>query len=293
MTSQRITILPQPGAATPAVSRVLPHDLEIAPVDVQSVARVVQGGRWRTEAMRSYDRPVLLWFTRGQGRLTIAGRTCGYGPHNLVFLPPKTMHGFSTMGPVLGSIVFLPNDPTFDWPPEALHLRLNDVQRQRELTAMIDAMSREQASNCARSNMALYHHAGLLSVWLSRTAADLADKQPTSPGMRVDTAAHRLAEAFTSLVERDFRRPDGVQHYAQLLGVTPTHLSRVCRKVAGVPALDILTDRRHFEARRLLKDSRLSVSEIARQSGYASAAYFTRAFRARSGQSPTEFRNAH
>ena len=260
---------------------------------VQSVARLVQGGRWRTEAMRSYDRPVLLWITRGQGRLTIAGRTCGYGPHNLVFLPPRTQHGFSTMGPVLGSLAFLPNDPLFDWPGEPVHLRLSDVQRQRELTAMIDAMAREQASDCDRSNMALFHHAGLLSVWVSRTAGQLAGLQTQSPGTRLDTAAHRMAEAFTSLVERDFRKPDGVQHYAQLLGVTPTHLSRVCRKVAGVPALDILTDRRHFEARRLLKDSRLSISEIARQSGFASPAYFTRAFRARAGQSPTEFRNAH
>jgi AraC-like DNA-binding protein len=257
------------------------------------VARLVQGGRWRTEAMRSYDRPVLLWITRGQGRMTIAGRTCGYGPHNLVFLPPRTQHGFSTMGPVLGSLVFLPNDPLFDWPGEPAHLRLNDVQRQRELTSMIDAMAREQANEFDRSNMALYHHAGLLSVWISRTAEELAGTQVQSQGTRRDTAAHRMAEAFTSLVERDFRRPDGVQHYAQLLGVTPTHLSRVCRKVAGVPALDILTDRRHFEARRLLKDSKIAVSEVARQSGFASAAYFTRAFRSRTGQSPTEFRNTH
>ena len=121
------------------MSRVFAVDPELPPVDVTSVSRMAQGGRWRTEAMRSYDRPVLLWVTRGQGRLTIAGRTCGYGPHNLVFLPPRTMHGFSTMGPVLGSLVFLPDDPMFDWPVEALHLRLNDVQRQRELTAMIDA----------------------------------------------------------------------------------------------------------------------------------------------------------
>lgn len=270
---------------TPAVDHAIP------PVEVESVARLVQGGRWRTEAMRSYDRPVLLWFTRGQGRMTIAGRTTGYGPHNLVFLQPKTMHGFSTMGPVLGSLVYLPNDPMFDWPGQPMHLRLSDGQRQRELTGMIDAMNREQSSDCDRSNMALYHHAGLLAVWLSRMADMTEGAHVPAPRAQVETAAHRLTEAFTSLIERDFRRPDGVQHYAQLLGVTPTHLTRVCRKVAGVPALDILTDRRHFEARRLLRDSRMPISEIARKSGFASAAYFTRAFRARSGQSPSEFRN--
>ena len=61
-------------------------------------------------------------------------------------------------------VVFLPRDESYDWPAEAIHLRLHESQLQRELTAMVDAMSREVASKCERSNMALAHHAGLLSV---------------------------------------------------------------------------------------------------------------------------------
>lgn len=291
MTVQRLTLLPQPVAVEAAANLALPAEPETPPVEVVSVTRMAQGGRWRTEAMRSYSRPVLIWFTRGQGRLTIAGRNCGYSPHNLVFLPPRTMHGFSTSGPVLGSVVFLPGEAGYDWPVEPLHLRLYEAQMQRELTGMIDAMIRENTAGRALANRALACHAGLLSVWLTRTAEIFADSPNPSPGTRLDTAAHRLAEAYTSLIERDFRRPEGVQHYAALLGVTPTHLSRVCRKVAGRPALDILTDRRHFEARRMLRDTDTQIAEIARQCGFASAAYFTRAFRAQSGQSPSEFRN--
>ena len=292
MTLQRLTVLPQPSAATPRFTPVaLPSEQECS-VDVRSIARMGQGDKWRTEAMRSYDRPVLVWFTRGQGRLTISGRSCGYSPHNLVFLPPKTMHGFSTMGPVLGSLVFLPQGADFDWPGKPLHLRLQDVRTQRELTAQIEAMDEEVKREGERSQKMLRHQAALLSIWLARTVESLADHPFTSPGTRLDTAAHRLAEAYTALVERDYRKPDGVQHYASLLGVTPTHLSRVCRKVSGRPALDILTDRRHFEARRLLRDTKLQVSKIAEQTGFASAAYFTRAFRARTGQSPSEFRHS-
>ena len=253
--------------------------------------RMSRGGRWRTEAMRSYDRPVLVWFTRGQGRLTVAGRSTGYGPHNLVFLPAQTMHGFSTTGPVLGSIVFLPNADDYGWPAEPSHLRLHEVRLQRELTGMIDAMNREATSLSELSGRALHHHTGLLSVWLTRTAEMLSRAPAGVVGQPAETAAHRLAEAYTALVERDFRRADGVQHYAALLGVTPTHLSRVCRKVSGRPALDILTDRRHFEAKRLLRDTNVQIAQVARQCGFASAAYFTRAFRARTGQSPSEFRN--
>ena len=291
MTVQRLTLLPQPNAVEAVVTRVAPPEPEFPPVEIVSVARMAQGGRWRTEAMRSYDRPVLIWFTRGQGRLSIAGRNSGYSPHNLVFLPKRTMHGFSVSGPVLGSVAFLSNDPAFDWPVEPLHLRLHEVRVQRELTGMIDAIQREADSGCDHSNRALTHHVGLLSVWLARIADVYADAPNPSQATRLDTAAHRLAEAYTSLVERDFRLADGVQRYAALLGVTPTHLSRVCRKVSGRPALDILTDRRHFEAKRLLRDTNIRIAEISRQCGFASPAYFTRAFRARSGQSPSEFRS--
>lgn len=291
MTLPRLTLLPQPVRREATASHILQPEPELPPVEVTSIARMVQGGRWRTEAMRSYERPVLIWFTRGQGRLTIAGRSSGYGPHNLAFLPKQTMHGFTTMGPVLGSVVFLPDEPSLDWPVEPMHLRIHEAQQQRELTGLTEAMTREATGGEEHANRALLYHAGLLSVWLSRIAEVYAHIDNRSAATRLDTAAHRLAEAFTALVERDFRNPAGVQHYAGLLGVTPTHLSRVCRKVAGRPALDILTDRRHFEARRLLRDTNIQIAEVARKCGFTSAAYFTRAFRSRSGQSPSEFRN--
>ncbi len=293
MTLPRLTLLPQPMRRDASASNQVLPEPETPPVDISSIARMVQGGRWRTEAMRSYDRPVLIWFTRGQGRLTVAGRSSGYGPHNLVFLPKQTMHGFTTMGPVLGSVVFLPDEPALDWPVEPMHLRIHETQQQRELTGMIEVMQREAASSEDHANRALAYHCGLLSIWLSRIGEAYAHVPNPSSATRLDTAAHRLAEAFTALVERDFRDPAGVQHYAGLLGVTPTHLSRVCRKVAGRPALDILTDRRHFEARRLLRDTNIQIAEVARKCGFTSAAYFTRAFRARSGQSPSEFRNGN
>lgn len=291
MTLPRLTLLPQPVRTEASVPRILEPEPDHPPVEITSIARMVQGGRWRTEAMRSYDRPVLIWFTRGQGRLTVAGRSSGYSPHNFVFLPKQTMHGFTTMGPVLGSVVFLPDEASLDWPVEPMHLRINEAQQQRELTGLIEAMNREANGGEDHANRALMYHAGLLSVWLARISEAYAHIPNPSAATRLDTAAHRLAEAFTALVERDFRNPAGVQHYAGMLGVTPTHLSRVCRKVAGRPALDILTDRRHFEARRLLRDTNIQIAEVARKCGFTSAAYFTRAFRARSGQSPSEFRN--
>jgi AraC-like DNA-binding protein len=253
---------------------------------ISSLQRMAQGGKWRVEAMRSYSRPLLLWFTRGQGRITVSGVTRGYGPHNAVFIPAGTMHGFDMLGHVFGHAIFFPRGVDLGLPSEPVHLRLRDGAVQAEITALVDAMERELNRGQPGMDRALYHHAGLIAVWLERQAASAEHSAPARP-----KAANRLAEAYTALVERDFRSGKGVADYAAALGVTPTHLSRVCNETCGRPALGLLQDRVLFEARQLLRETDRPVKDIAQSLGFTSAAYFTRAFQARTGMTPSAFRN--
>lgn len=252
---------------------------------VLSLQRMAQGERWRTEAMRSYGRPVLLWFTRGQGSVTISGTTRGYGPHNAIFLPAGTMHGFAMMGSVFGFAVHFPADMRGAFPETPMHLRLRDGQLQAELTAMIDAIDREGRTDAPGADRAMRHHAGLLSIWLERHGEQASD-------ISTGSATEHLVEAFTALIERDFRSGAGVSAYAARLGVTPTHLSRVCRTACGRSASRLLADRVHYEARSMLQSTDLPVSEISRRLGFRSAAYFSRAFQNKTGFTPTAFRRA-
>ncbi len=244
------------------------------------------GGRWRTEAMRSYSQPLLIWFTKGQGRITIAGNTRGYGPHNAIFIPAGTMHGFDMLGQVFGNIVFFPYGNDIDLPLDPLHLRFRDASQHVELTTLIDNIQREAAGELFGQEQALMLHGGLLSVWLRRQAEAMPESEVAS------TASRRLAAAYTALVERDFHLSKTVSDYAADLGVTSTHLSRVCNSACNRPASAILADRIHYEARRLLVETRTPVKDIAEHLGFTSAAYFTRAFQKQSGKNPTAFRKA-
>ena len=258
----------------------------LTPFKVIPLPRFAQGGRWRTEAMRSYDTPLLIWFTKGQGRITVAGSTRGYGAHNAIIIPPGTMHGFEMSTQVFGSLVHFPNDPELRLPAEPLHLRLRDAQIQAELTQLIENLQREGERDMPGHDRALAHHGGLLAVWLERQIAARPEGE-----QRIDKA-RRLTAAFTALVERDFRSGKTVQDYAAELGVTPTHLSRVCNTACGRPASRLLADRIHYEARRLLSETRIPVKDIAVGLGFTSAAYFTRAFQKQTGKTPTGFRKS-
>ncbi|WP_108482494.1 helix-turn-helix transcriptional regulator [Oceaniglobus ichthyenteri] len=250
--------------------------------------RFAQGGRWRTEAMRSYSSPVLYWFTRGQGRITISGITRGYGPNNAILLPAGTMHGFDMMGQVSGVALFFPREQGFEMPADPLHVRLRDAHSQSEMAQQIENIQRELERGAETMERALNHHTGLLTVWLERHAPVHDDISPPADAR----AADRLVEAFTALLERDFRKGQGVADYAAALGVTATHLSRSCKVASGRTASALLQDRVHYEARKLLRDTTLPIKDVAANLGFRSAAYFTRAFQHQTGKTPSAFRKA-
>lgn len=266
------------------MTTVDPNRLSITPI-----AQNPQRGRWRTEAMRSHATPRLLFFGRGQGRITVAGLTSGYGPNNLVFIPARTMYGFEVGPTVFGQMITIPTAMAPEWPDTPVHLRLRDVAAQKEWTTLLDALERELKSARDGHSRAAHYHLGLLSVFFERQAAD---RPPEARNPRRDTAAARLVAAYTDLVERDFRAGRSVASYAAALGVTPTHLTRCCKETCGRSALALLNDRVHYEACRLLRDGKTPIKDIASGLGFRSAAYFTRSFSARAGVTPSAFRRA-
>lgn len=259
-----------------------PSALRLTPI-----ARLAAGGRWRVEAMRSLREPVLLWFTQGQGRITVAGTTRGYGPHNAIFIPPGVMHGFDIAPRVQGTAVFFGRKHDLDLPATPQFLRPRDPISQKELVTVLESIQRELESTRASAARAARHHLGLLSVWLDRQIEreNNADVLPGRP-----LAAQRLVARYSALLERDFRSNLSVSEYAGVLGVTATHLTRACRATSGRSAHMLLEDRILFEARRLLAETRMPINQIAQLLGYNSAGYFTRAFQKTAGMTPSAFR---
>ena len=257
-----------------------------SPFRLVAIPRLAAGGRWRVEAMRSLSEACFLWFTKGQGRITLAGATRGYTAHNGIFIPPGVMHGFEVGSQVFGTAVFFGKDCPVELPKTPLHLRIREVHAQQELNVTLDCIQREIDSHVAGHDRAALHHLGLLGVWLERQALKAQADTP------LPDAARRLVARYTLLLEQQFRSGSGVSDMATTLGVTATHLTRCCRLCCGRSAIELLQDRRIFEARKLLSETSTKVNQISQALGFASPAYFTRAFQHRTGSSPTAFRRA-
>jgi AraC family transcriptional regulator, transcriptional activator of pobA len=96
---------------------------------------------------------------------------------------------------------------------------------------------------------------------------------------------------FLIILEENFRRPEGVEYYAEKLFMSSRNLNLICHNILQKSVSEIIETRKLIEAKNLLVSTNKSVSEIGYVLGYNEKSYFTNVFRKKSGLTPTEFRN--
>ncbi|MBV2225394.1 MULTISPECIES: response regulator transcription factor [Sphingobacterium] len=95
---------------------------------------------------------------------------------------------------------------------------------------------------------------------------------------------------FLNILEENFRRPEGVNYYAEKLFMSPRNLNSITQNILQQSVSEIIETRKLIEAKNLLISSNKTISEIGFELGYSDKAYFTSVFKKKSGQTPTEFR---
>ena len=103
-------------------------------------------------------------------------------------------------------------------------------------------------------------------------------------------AAAPVLERFQASLERHFRSRHHVGDFAGELGITPGHLSALCRTGLRVTAGALIRRRIALEARRMLRYTDRPVAQIAYDLGFDDPAYFARFFRREVGSAPRVFR---
>jgi AraC family transcriptional activator of pobA len=129
----------------------------------------------------------------------------------------------------------------------------------------------------------------LLSAYLSALFLEL---QPFA--VNVDevkkNAAFRITQQYKNELVQHIYEKQSVNEYADFLAVTPKHLNKCVKAVTGKSAHDLLYDMLLLEVKTLLKQTQLTVSEIAWKVGKEDPSDFTRFFKSKTGLTPTQYR---
>lgn len=260
---------------------------QLDPKTVSSITQRAGGLPWRLGLAHARTEHMLIWVTRGAARGIVEGRAHAMSSHNALFIPAGTLFGFTWETSCFGQTVSLPPGPRLDWPASPLLLRVREPKAQLTLTHYIEAIQIEATGDAPLASVAASAHAQLMMVWAHRFAAQHASERIT--------AARRLMRAFCALIvqsEDTSQSSHTMADYAAKLGVTPTHLTRVCKAECGLTAADLLTQHSLQRACRMIEDGSLKAVDISKRLGFSTPAYFTRFIKTHMGQTPSSLRKA-
>lgn len=102
-----------------------------------------------------------------------------------------------------------------------------------------------------------------------------------------------LLNNFQTLIDQHFKVKKLPKDYAEMLYITPNHLNALCKDLGGISAGELIRSRVVLEAKRLLVNKELSVSEIAYELNFQDASYFVKFFKKYTNFTPEQFRKQY
>lgn len=92
-------------------------------------------------------------------------------------------------------------------------------------------------------------------------------------------------------VSQHISDPIGLKDAARVAALEPKYFSKYFRQKAGITFSEWLHDKRIERAKEILMKESISIQRLAALSGYSNPRTFRRAFRIRTGLSPSAYRN--
>ncbi|MFA9390064.1 MAG: AraC family transcriptional regulator [Prolixibacteraceae bacterium] len=134
------------------------------------------------------------------------------------------------------------------------------------------------------------------SIEMMRSILDLiltfcAHLYPDDEGLINKGKGHLMVKRFYQLVEENFLRNINVNQYADLLAVTPNHLTQTIKLLTGKTSNEIIKSKQLLEIKRLLVHSSMGITEISNLMNFSDQSYFTKFFKKETGLTPIHFRN--
>lgn len=104
------------------------------------------------------------------------------------------------------------------------------------------------------------------------------------------TKGHILVKKFLYLIEENYQNNLRVNDYADMLAITPNHLTQLVKQVTGKTSIELMQEKLIVEVKRLLLHTNMTISEIAELMHFPDQSYFSKYFKKISGISPMQYR---
>jgi AraC family transcriptional regulator len=169
----------------------------------------------------------------------------------------------------------------------------------RDATALKDSIQNARARSFALSRMANVLWDAVFETMRQGSPNPLALQALLAALLceLVACAGRQKASGSSRLLDEVIRRVDAsldtrcsLRELAAAAGLSPSHFISRFKRETGMPPMDFVARRKIDHAKRLLTESRKSVTRIAMELGFSSSQHFCTAFRRFGDFSPSEYR---
>jgi AraC family transcriptional activator of pobA len=228
-------------------------------------------------------------------RIQLGSEACLTRQPAILLVPPLITHGFQFPPTVEGGVISIAvrhmNDiaGAYEIPRQLLEAALQlspEDELFSNMAAQFAQLAHDFGSVHLYRNFVLENGFRAIVLGFARTFQDrleLADPQLAS-------IRERHVRNFCATLEHHYRSQKPIRFYADSVGLSPVHLTRLTRAILGMTPLEAVAARRLLEAQRLLRFTRYAIHEVANQLGFSDVSYFSRFFKKQTGHSPQHYR---
>jgi len=252
------------------------------------------------QEVHSHNYYHLVYFTEGSGEHLIDFEKFEAKSGTMYFMKPGQVHQWYFKEKYDGFVVNF-FDNFFDW----IGINSSILQKfrflqsilvkdhvveisldlQEKIASYFEEMINENQENNQFSNLKIGFH--LMNLFI--------DIERSLEGVNIKTSDYQsvLLDNFQTLIEQNFKSKKLPKEYAELLYITPNHLNALCKDVLATSAGELIRSRIVLEAKRLLVNKEISVTEIAYLLNFQDASYFVKFFKKYTEFTPEQFRKEY
>jgi len=242
----------------------------------------------------------VMLFTEGQGKHTIDFQTFPVRPYQMYFMIPGQVHSWQFEGHVDGYVLnfsvsfldtlllkpdYLEQFPFFNGAVDDTVIELPGPLQPRIVQLFESLVHENEVPELLAIDMV---QTLMLQIFIlvGRLSIDKASSV-------VNSYSYLLLKKFQKLIGQHYKTLRLPKDYAERLFITPNHLNALCKNALGLSAGEVIRNRITLEAKRLLTNKALSISDISYQLNFSDNSYFSKFYKKHTGLTPEEFRKQH
>lgn len=240
-------------------------------------------------------------FTSGHGTHEIDFQSYPVKPGSLFVLSPGQTHSWELSDDIEG-IIFFHDEPFYDlhyassklknFPfyyslqnSRCIYLEKKSMKPFHQLYEMV---LEEHLDNALLGHHKIKSLIDIIYIELSRLYINENKGEYTKTGSYTV-----LLNRFEYLINENYKTVKSPSQYASIMNISTRHLNRICKELLNKTSSDIINERVLLEAKRMLLHTKGTVAIVADNLGFNDYSYFSRLFKEKCNETPTEFQKRY